>query len=465
MLKNQKIIDYLFIALIFSQIFDIFEIFSLKIYQLITLILIGFLTVNFYLANQKNLFEAVIRKSKLAYENNKLILNSVAVLIVASSLALLNADNLIYSLKQTLVLIFVLLIFLLIYFWLKKSKRNLIIVIKTILVSSVLVSLFSIYQNIAHELGLISFELMAARPNGFFFEPDWLGIYSVIVIGIILPVIVYKAGKLKTVFQKPVMLKLWLVFLLNLITLIISVARASWVAFILILITFFSFSLILYIRKKITVKQLQLSLKILGGVILTLCLAIILIKSLKLTRFNLVDRFESIYQGEHIITVAKKGEEKFKIDLEEIDHYRSLGYEIIEEKIEDVNVQSRVNAYSSNLEMIKEHPVLGQGQGSVIAKRGFIHNANNLFYEWWIGSGIFGLIAFWVLLLNPSRRPLQLLFFKSKTKLSKKARLKDFIFNLFLIFGLINLIIPNLFNSGIFFIPFWILLALINNRL
>src|SRR4030042_4801899 len=50
--------------------------------------------------------------------------------------------------------------------------------------SSVIVIFYGIWQNIRFIYGADSFEAMPGRPNGTFAEPDWLGIYLVLLLAV-----------------------------------------------------------------------------------------------------------------------------------------------------------------------------------------------------------------------------------------------------------------------------------------
>jgi O-antigen ligase len=432
------------IILIASQVLDTISIFEIRLYQWAAVFLILALIIKAFSAWEKSL------KALLTFfKKNYFFTVCLLLLILASLLGLLNSNIFYYSLKQTIVLVSLISISFLVFWWAKKKKRGRKQVILAFIFSSIPVSLFSIYQNIAHEKGWESFTTMAARPNAFFYEPDWLGMYLALVLVLLITQAVKEKDK-KSNFG------IWLLVLLNVITLIISVARASWLAAIAGGLIFIGWGILAFLLKKIKRKEFLKVLVVFTNYLITFVVALILIGSFKLTRFDLKDRFQSIYKGEHIITIAQRDDpyEKVKINLEEIKNYEQKGYQIYEEKVSDENIESRFESYSSNWEMVKEHWLLGQGQGATLIKRNFIHNANNIFYEWWIAGGVLGLISFVFLLGGILKGP----FFNY-------WRVQNPSFNFFLnqailLGGISGIIITNLFNSGIFFAPLWIFLGI-----
>jgi len=435
------------IALVMAQVLDTVSVFGARIYQWLAIFLAIALISRALFAHQLSYkdFYGFIKK-------NKFFIGLLFSLIFASFLGLVNASVPSHALKQTIVLLGSILIAFLVYWWIKKKKKGASQIIMAFIFSSIPVSLFAIYQNVAHERGWESFETMIARPNVAFYEPDWLGMYLVLVLALLLSQAVKKMSR-KMHFG------VWLLILLNITALIISVARASWLAAIASWGIFASWGLLAFIFKKINRQELVKVLTVVFGYVVTVVIALILIGGLKLTRFDLKDRFQSIYQGEHVITIAQRYNpyEKRKIDLEEIEYYEQLGYKVYEEKISDENIESRYQAYASNWEMGKEHWFLGQGQGATLAQRGFIHNANNIFYEWWIASGILGITSFLLLLAGGLKEPL-FNYLRPKKYLSG---LNVFSKQALILMGISSIVITNLFNSGIFFTPLWIFIGII----
>ncbi len=215
----------------------------------------------------------------------------------------------------------------------------------------------------------------------------------------------------------------------------------------------------LFLAKRVAREDFWKFLKTGGGFLATAVAALILVSILGLTRFNLGDRVLSIVSQEHIVTMAEKDGEKRKIDLEEIEKYQALGFQVFEEKASDVNVESRLAAYASNWQMVKEHWLLGQGQGSVLMRREFVHNANNIFWEWWIAAGLGGLAAFILLLAALVKEPLALL--KKKKGALDNSQLA---WSALVLMALTVIVVTNFFNAGILFGPLWVVLGILGGR-
>ena len=377
-------------------------------------------------------------------------------LLGGSLLGVLNASDKVYSLKQTAVLAVCLLMATAIYLWVNMIKRGVSRGTHIVLASSLPVAIFAIYQNIAHERGWQSFEVMAARPNSTFYEPDWLGMYQVFVLALLFGWYSFRSSRANTngLIER---LGLPALIVLHFIVLVITVARASWLgaaASLAVALAAVAAATIVNKKRLLIFKKVGAAALFFAGYA---ALAVLLINTFKLTRFNLVDRAASIYRGEHIVTIAEGGDprEKIKINLEEIEAYRNRGYDIYEEYVSDVNVDARYQAFSSMREIALEHPLLGQGQGSVLARTSFVDNANNIFYEWWISAGLLGLLGFVGLLVWPVWRSCRLLI--AKENLSRmEAGLA-----ISTIAGIAGLAVANVFNAGIFFAPLWVFLGLV----
>ncbi|MBD3300572.1 MAG: hypothetical protein GF347_04420 [Candidatus Moranbacteria bacterium] len=441
-----------------------------------------------------------LKKEVLAvYAEGRYFLTLLGLLVLFSFIALFNAYNFSYSLKQTIVFILVVFITFLIYWWIKSKKYGLERVVKAFIFASFPILAFSIYQNVAFEKGLESFQIMAARPNGTFFEPDWLGMYLVFLIALVVPILLNQFSSFKKQLQKEEkreesfdleeknrldkkalleflnvrVAPVWIMIILYLafITLIISVARAAWVSVILMFGGFLIFSILSLFFKRINFKVFLNSLFVflMSLVIFGLALGSVLV--FNLTRFNLNDRFVSIFTREHIITVAERGDESFKINLEEIEYYKKLGYRVVEKMISDENIEIRESVYDSNWELVKQSPILGQGQGATTARRDYLYNASNVFWEWWISAGLGGLVVFVLLLSRLIIRNLQYLSGREKRLVKEIKRIsiiegesnyhKLYIYNQMIVMVIIGLVVANWFNSGIFFMPMWLCLAVI----
>ena len=395
--------------------------------------------------------------------------------VFLSLLGLVNSPEKFYSLKQLAVLIVLIVLGIFFELNIKQFGRAIYLGLAMGLAVS---SMAAIYQNVAFEFGWPHFETMAALPNAFFPEADWLGMY--LALGL-LPFLVALTSNIKIGLPKTFQNKYWL-YILSLLTitaLIITVARASWLALIAeigIILTLPALTNIVMSAKakiqekfgglpdslsagrqaaprgsgKKIYKQFLVSLAYFASLIFV---SLFLINLFHLTRFDIPDRFRSIFFREHIITVAENPDtgESFKIDLEEIEKYRSQGYLIKKNFVTDENVASRGERATSAWGTIKSHPIIGNGLGITLINTNFKHNANNLFLEWWASAGIGGLVLILALLIYLIYRGIIL----SKTAFASAA---------LVLTGTAGFIIINLFNSSIFLAFAWFYLAWLSSH-
>ncbi|MGB4942566.1 MAG: hypothetical protein WBO92_00460, partial [Candidatus Moraniibacteriota bacterium] len=113
--------------------------------------------------------------------------------------------------------------------------------------ASGLVSLsFGIAQNIAFEQGRMLGAVMPGRPNGTFAEPDWLGLFAVIILFFLLS----RLGELLRDEGGTITARLsrvgWFTvpLTIGLVTLILTVSRSAWLAACLALVVWVSATLI-----------------------------------------------------------------------------------------------------------------------------------------------------------------------------------------------------------------------------
>lgn len=429
--------------------------------------------------------------------------------VAGGFLSMLAAVNTSISFKQSIVAVsFVGMYFLARIF--VQSFEDLKRIVPFFLSTGIVVCLYAIWQNFAFSHGWKSFEVMPGRPNGTFVEADWLGIYLVALLSIILAIIFYQSKKTRiSNFQETktkqisnsnlqmfkyfgysnfgdwvmfVFCHLYLVILLT--ALILTVSRSAWIGGIIVVLgylklvllygenesqkstTSFWSSLWTMMKQKWNWKGwIVESLKMVA--ILVLSLVIIFV--FKLTNFQLGSRAQSS-AGLQKITIACANPdiaipERINslddlsnyncrhINLEDIQKEESAGNIVREVFRPDPNVGIRAKIYQISFDQIKAHPVMGIGWGSISQilgtdSRGAGLNASNLFLEVWLGSGLLGFLSIvilfgWICILS----------------ISKFVKRTDIGGLVFVMLGLFAIIIPNLFNSGIFLGFVWVFLG------
>ena len=359
----------------------------------------------------------------------------------------------------------------------------------------IIVAFYAILQNIIFINGGNSFEVMPGRPNATFTEPDWLGIFLVFLIAAIISLIYFLnkktisppeadqpwAGKkflmtndkIKTyIIHSTLYMLLGLVF----VALILTVSRSAWLGA--------AFVIVGFLKIMLTNGSLKVSewnwknfIYSLTGIIITVVISIGIVYIFNLSRFQIFNRAAST-GGLQKITIACLSQglvvpEKIgniseleqygcrHINLEDIERERYLGFEIREIYRTDPNVNIRAGIYKKSIEQIKQHPILGIGWGSISDilgkdERGAGLNASNIFLEVWLGAGLLGILSFTILIFY--------VFIKSAADfLSRKNENKTI--PAFIMLGWAAIIIPNLFNSGIFLGFVWIYLGLATSLL
>ncbi|MBM3256296.1 MAG: hypothetical protein FJZ04_02410 [Candidatus Moranbacteria bacterium] len=365
-------------------------------------------------------------------------------LTLFSLLGIVNSPEKIYSLKQLAVLAALVVLGIFFEFNVRKFSREIYL---GLAIGLLVNSIAAIYQNIAFENGWLHFEIMAARPNAFFPEADWLGMY--LALGLVPFLAALANGKNASL---PEILKnnylLYAFSLLAITALIITVARASWLALLVemgIIIAISVYSNIKTYGLRLTAYGFLKKSAIFTSLIIT---SLIFINIFNLSRFNIPDRFRSIFFREHVITVAENPNtgESFKINLEEIELYREQGYIVKENYVADENILSRKGRACGAWDIIKEHPILGSGLGATMIATNYEHNANNLFLEWWASAGLGGIVLIIGLIVYQVVKGVQLL--KNN---SHKATL--------VIAGTAGFVVVNLFNASIFLAFAWFYLV------
>ena len=366
-------------------------------------------------------------------------------------------------------------------------------IIPFFLSSSVVVILYGVWQNWRLLHNLSNFEAMPGRPNATFTEADWLGMFLVLLLSVIF-VLIYKCGFVgvirelpedennvgsQAVHEPPLRRgALYLLLILTFILLILTVSRSAWLGALIVyiicaLIIFTDFHFKNFKWREVSWFKVS--------VVSCLAVAILMTYLFHLTNFQLFNRAASTGTGLQKITIScdpscldarscvststiiKDVSELEKygcrfINLEDIESEKSQGKFVTEIYRNDPNVKTRSEIYQKSWQQIKNHPILGIGWGSigqVLGRddRGVILNSSNIFLETWLGAGILGFLALVILLgyvlLSAIKN-----YFRETDYLQK-------IVNLFIIISWFAVVIPNLFNAGIFLGIFWVWLAAI----
>ncbi|MFA5871157.1 MAG: O-antigen ligase family protein [Parcubacteria group bacterium] len=406
-------------------------------------------------------------------------------LMPLSLLPLLSSTFKALNVKNSLIL----LSFVLLYFLIRNFVRNKSDLIKTFafFVGSYLVVVkYGFYQVLADKFGFKSFEVMFGRPNSTFAEPDWLGIFLCFSLAAFLSVAYYLSTKRGEIEYSG-----WLKFITHLfifsalLLAILTLSRSTWIGIAIVSI-FFIFLIPGLGKEKGSWFKFSYgkSAEQIAIFLIILLISIFLIRIFNLSKFDIFDRARSTATSEQKITVAcapgssipesvATADELNKfgcqhINLEDIASYKSRGKMIAQIYRKDPNVMTRSAIYKQSWEIIKKHPITGVGYASITQslgadERGAGLNESNIFLQIWAGSGLFGLIIF-VSVIG-------FLFVYSFRRISPICPLNKIIscptikgefektLNIFLVLGVISLIIPNLFNAGLFMGTFWLGMA------
>jgi len=415
----------------------------------------------------------------------------IVLIFIASLASVLTSPHKSISFNLTIILAS----FVAIYFLVRTYIQDLVDLKKIIpffLSSGMVVSGYAIWQNARFSNGLFHFEVMPGRPNATFSEPDWLGVYLVLLLSVIYGIIhhsVLNSSNRHSVIQHQdkkiyrYSLCYCLLLVLVHIALILTVSRSAWLG--AAVVTFiFHFIFLTELRYNPKVWRWK---KTIGTMITTAAIIIFSLGSVylfHLTNFQLSKRMESSKTGMQEITISCEQNTKLltsagnstsitnalaiknvdelaayqcrHIDLEEIEKEKQEGKIITTAVRPDPNVEIRSNIYSRTLGEIRKHWFFGIGWGNIgqilgTDERGTTLNASNIFLEIWLGAGIIGLFPFGVFLGNIFIRAIRIYFYSEDH--SKKT------IGLFLLVSFFAVILPNLFNAGIFLGFFWVWLG------
>jgi hypothetical protein len=335
--------------------------------------------------------------------------------------------------------------------------------------SGFVVAIYSIWQNIRFKLGVNPFEIMPGRPNATFSEPDWLGIYLVFLVSILYSIIYY-LNKKSSVRKNLSLVTCHLSLVPIIVALVLTVSRSAWIGAIIVILGFLKVTL-LGGSLKFSNWQLKNASVAFLNISATFIFSLSVIYIFGLTSFQLGSRAQST-GGLQKITIACTLEhgivpEKINsvtdlaplgckhINLEDIEKEKMLGNFIAETSRPDPNVGIRARIYAQSLGQIKTNPIFGIGWGSISSilgkdENGNGLNASNIFLETYLGAGMLGFTSLVILFVYIFIKGVKLYF-------SKDIKMHSMAVALLLAWGAV--VIPNLFNSGIFLGFVWVYLG------
>ena len=429
---------------------------DLRPYQLLTTLLVLAVIVRRIFGGEKFIFKAGIFD----------ILVSVLIVLGFVSAFLSPFDN--SAIKQALVVFSFGLLYFVVRFFVRK-KDDVLALFPIMVSSGVVIGIYAIVQNILFTSGGVHAEVMPGRPNATFAEPDWLGIYLVFVCAVILAYLYY------SVRHK----HLWKFFDIALFgsatvvvtALIITVARSAWVGFVAVA---FAYLLSVFLQKKYKLFGMHSFWIVSVGVF-----SLIIVSVFSLTNFELLHRASSTSSGLQEITIAcdcsgqtclstttviENVEELTQynckhINLEDVESEKTKGLSVLKIYRKDPNVVVRTDVYNKTITLIKQSPVLGYGWGSSGQmlgndENGTPLNASNIFLETALSVGLLGvgvLIAIFILGGFYAVRSIQ------KLKNTKQKSVA-----IFVLVGLVAIIVPNLFNAGLFLGLVWLFMGMLD---
>ncbi len=368
-----------------------------------------------------------------------------------------------------------------------------------LVVPSVLTALFALWQSVRFTAGLSSFEVMPGRPNAFFPEPDWLGMFLIFSSSIFLSLMFFllERGSLKINgemqnekctmknFEKSSLYSFFKFFILHfsfltlLLGLLLTVARSAWVGF--------AFSALLFLKLLLVGKyswnprewRWKLFAKGSTAVFASFLLALFAVWAFRLTTFDIGSRAGSTVSGVQEITVScatpislpeRIGDvaelspyDCRHIRLEDIEAEKNAGKFISTVLRLDPSIEARRVIREKTFETLREHWLFGIGWGSIgdilgTDDRGSALNASNAFLEVWLGGGMISLIAFALFWLCVP-------FFALRTSFGRHLGGEDAFSSravaVFFLTSWVGLTVFNFFNSGILLGFVWVWLGAI----
>jgi len=323
-----------------------------------------------------------------------------------------------------------------------------------------------IWQNWAFMHGGNHGELMPGRPNGVFPEADWFGIYMTLGIALALAFLLFVFEQTgygrRRILQA---LTLHEIIFFGSMGLILSVARSAWLGAVVAFGLFFSAVFFRYgVRRWFG--SISFSARRVATVVFAFLFAVSFVKVLHLTPFHLSNRLESSGTGLQKITVSCEHAVQLPdaissledleiydcrhIPIEQITSEMQSGHFVFEVDRPDPNVSVRFRLWEESVRVIWERPWFGSGWGEIgrrlgADENGHIFNASNIFLEVWIGSGVFGFVAFCSVILSVGVAGIRLAL-RKETRVAGAG----------ILVVAAAVIVPNVFNSGHLVGFFWV---------
>lgn len=361
-----------------------------------------------------------------------------------------------------------------------------------LMLSSVSTALFALWQSVRFTAGHASFEVMPGRPNAFFSEPDWLGMFCIFSGVLALALLFFDLTRNKewegNVFSKSLpdqcckmfqrhAFSLWsFVFLvISWVGLLLTVARSAWVGF---AFSALLFPMLLLWEDSWHPRSWRWKRMVRGYVlvVLSFSIAILAIRAFQLTTFDLTDRAGSTASGRQEITVSCDAPDVFPeiienvselshyncrfIRLEDIDVERAAGKFVTTVSRPDPSIEARRAISRKTTETLVSHWLFGIGWGGIgnilgTDDRGASLNASNAFLEAWLGGGIVSALSFAVLwILIPVYAVRKFFFGKQESAKTLSRSVAAFF-----LLSWAGFTIFNLFNSGILLGFVWVWLG------
>ncbi|QQS15707.1 MAG: O-antigen ligase family protein [Candidatus Moraniibacteriota bacterium] len=362
-----------------------------------------------------------------------------------------------------------------------------------LVLSSVGTALFALWQSVRFTAGHAAFEVMPGRPNAFFSEPDWLGMFFILSGTIALALLFLDltrnrvtegemlsghllSDRCRRTFRQSAVLLLSFAFLaLSWTGILLTVARSAWVGFAL---SSFLFPMLLLWEDSWRLRSWQWTRMAKGYVIIALSFvaAILVIRGFRLTTFDLTDRAGSTASGQQEITVSCDTSGVLPKSIESVSELASYGCRFI--RLEDMNAEQAAGKFVTTVfrpdpsiearraisqkttEILVSHWLFGIGWGGIgnilgTDDRGASLNASNAFLEAWLGGGLISALSFLMLWTLVPLYALRRFFVSARESDQGSYRA----IAVFFLLSWVGFTVFNLFNSGILLGFVWVWLG------